>query len=99
MIDQSLAQATPVSSNMPHLQNNNASYSFLSPYQGAIPQPPYIISPPTIISPHLTTLPHILVQVTVGVIVPSLLSFLGETGITEVVMGVYVVIFVEDHIE
>ena len=57
-IDKLLTQAMPVSSNMPQLQDNNASYSFppygypsLPPYQGLIPQPPIVISPPTIISP------------------------------------------------
>ena len=107
-IDKSLVQATPVSSNTLQLQDNNASYSFpppygypsLSPYQGVIPQPPPIlISPPTIISPHLITFPRILVQVTIGVIVPALLPFLGETVVAEAVTGVYIVIFVEDHIE
>ena len=39
-IDKSLAQATPVSSNMPQLQDNNASYSF--PLPMAIPPCPNI---------------------------------------------------------
>ena len=106
-IDKSLAQATPVSSNMPQLQDNNAVNPSLPPmvippcppYQGVIPQSPIVISPPTIISLHLVTFPRILVQVTIGVIVPALLPFLGETGVAEAVTGVYIVIFVEDHIE
>ena len=100
-IDKSLAQAPPVSSNTPQLEDNNTSYSF-PPSYGYPSLPPYQVqfpSPSKIISPHLITFPRILVQVTIRVIVPALLPFLGETGVTEAVTGVYIVIFVEDHIE
>ena len=105
-IDKSLAQTSSVSSYMPQLQDIVPVIPSLPPmvispcpHQGVILQPLVVIRSPTIISPLLITFPRILVQVTIGVIVPALLPFLRETGITEAVSGVYTVIFVEDHIE
>ena len=106
-IDKLLAQVMPVSSNMPQLQDNNASYSFpppygypsLPPYQGVIPQPPYSYQPSYNYQPSPYYLPSHPVPSHYRGYRPSTPSLFRGNRCCGSSNGVYIVIFVEDHIE